>query len=194
VPQRTACKTPAVPATVIVGAQWGDEGKGKIVDLLAQASDLVCRYQGGPNAGHTIVVEGETYKIRQIPSGIVAGKRSAIGAGCVVDPAVLGEELDELEAGHRTTGLLFVSGNAHPSCRGTSRSTALASEARAAADRHHAARHRARLRGQGHPDRDPVQDLLDAKILRQKLELAVAEKNVWLERVYDSSRSTWRPS
>ena len=53
-----------VPATVIVGAQWGDEGKGKIVDLLAQESDLVCRYQGGPNAGHTIVVDGETYKIR----------------------------------------------------------------------------------------------------------------------------------
>ena len=65
-----------MPATVIVGAQWGDEGKGKIVDLLAQDSDLVCRYQGGPNAGHTIVVDGETYKIRQIPSGIVAGKAS----------------------------------------------------------------------------------------------------------------------
>ena len=86
-----------VPATVIVGAQWGDEGKGKIVDLLAQESDLVCRYQGGPNAGHTIVVADETYKIRQIPTGIVAGKPSAIGAGCVVDPAVLVSELDELE-------------------------------------------------------------------------------------------------
>ena len=85
-----------MPATVIVGAQWGDEGKGKIVDLLAQESDLVCRYQGGPNAGHTIVVADETYKIRQIPTGIVAGKPSAIGAGCVVDPAVLVTELDEL--------------------------------------------------------------------------------------------------
>ena len=72
---------------MIVGAQWGDEGKGKIVDLLAQESDLVCRYQGGPNAGHTIVVGDETYKIRQIPTGIIAGKRSAIGAGCVIDPA-----------------------------------------------------------------------------------------------------------
>ena len=78
-----------MPATVIVGAQWGDEGKGKIVDLLAQDSDLVCRYQGGPNAGHTVVVGDETYKIRQIPTGIIAGKRCAIGAGCVVDPAVL---------------------------------------------------------------------------------------------------------
>ena len=103
-----------VPATVIVGAQWGDEGKGKIVDLLAQESDLVCRYQGGPNAGHTIVVDGETYKIRAIPSGIVAGVASAIGAGCVVDPEVLIGELDDLESrGHRTDGLVFVSGNAH---------------------------------------------------------------------------------
>ena len=81
----------------VVGSQWGDEGKGKIVDLLAQDADLVCRYQGGPNAGHTIVVGDDTYKIRQIPSGIVAGKASAIGAGCVVDPAVLIAELDELE-------------------------------------------------------------------------------------------------
>src|ERR1051325_6083506 len=62
--------TSVVPATVIVGAQWGDEGKGKIVDLLAQHSDLVCRYQGGPNAGHTIIADGETYKIRALPRGI----------------------------------------------------------------------------------------------------------------------------
>ena len=87
-----------MPATVIVGAQWGDEGKGKIVDLLAQDSDLVCRYQGGSNAGHTVVVGEETYKIRQIPTGVIAGKRCAIGAGCVVDPGVLIAELDELEA------------------------------------------------------------------------------------------------
>jgi adenylosuccinate synthase len=175
-----------VPATVIVGAQWGDEGKGKIVDLLAQESDLVCRYQGGPNAGHTIVVGEETYKIRQIPSGIVAGKQSAIGAGCVVDPGVLIAELDELEArGHETKGLLFLSGNAH-----------LVMPWHVALD---GARER-RLghlqigttrRGIGPAYADKatrigirVQDLLDEKILRQKLELAVEEKNVWLERVY----------
>jgi adenylosuccinate synthase len=175
-----------VPATVIVGAQWGDEGKGKIVDLLAQDSDLVCRYQGGPNAGHTIVVDGETYKIRQIPSGIVAGKACAIGAGCVVDPAVLVGELDELEArGHETAGLVFVSGNAH-----------LIMPWHVALD---GARER-RLgslqigttrRGIGPAYADKatrigirVQDLLDPKILRAKIELAVAEKNVWLERVY----------
>ena len=86
-----------MPATVVVGAQWGDEGKGKIVDLLAQEADLVCRYQGGPNAGHTIVVAGDTYKIRKIPTGIIAGKPCAIGAGCVVDPEVLIAELDEPE-------------------------------------------------------------------------------------------------
>jgi adenylosuccinate synthase len=176
-----------VPATVIVGAQWGDEGKGKIVDLLAHASDLVCRYQGGPNAGHTIVVGGETYRIRQIPSGIIAGKPSAIGAGCVVDPAVLIAELDELEGrGHRTAGVLFVSGNAH-----------LVMPWHVALD---GARERrlGRLQigttrrgiGPAYADKATrigirMQDLLDAKILRQKLELAVAEKNVWLERVYE---------
>ncbi len=176
-----------MPATVIVGAQWGDEGKGKIVDLLAQQSDLVCRYQGGPNAGHTIVVAGETYKIRQIPSGIVGGKRSAIGAGCVVDPAVLVSELDELEArGHRTEGLLVLSGNAH-----------LIMPWHVALD---GARERrlGRLQigttrrgiGPAYADKATrigirVQDLLDPKILRQKLELAVEEKNVWLERVYE---------
>ena len=90
--------TPAVPATVIVGAQWGDEGKGKIVDLLAQDSDLVCRYNGGPNAGHTIVADGETYKLRHMPSGILWGKECVIGAGCVVDPGVFIEELDEFES------------------------------------------------------------------------------------------------
>jgi adenylosuccinate synthase len=176
-----------VPATVIVGAQWGDEGKGKIVDLLAQDSDLVCRYQGGPNAGHTIVVGDETYKIRQIPSGIIRGKACAIGAGCVVDPDVLIGEIDDLEArGHDTHGLVHVSGNAH-----------LIMPWHVALD---GARER-RLgklqigttrRGIGPAYADKatrigirVQDLLDPKILREKIELAVAEKNVWLERVYE---------
>jgi adenylosuccinate synthase len=176
-----------VPATVIVGAQWGDEGKGKIVDVLAAESDLVCRYQGGPNAGHTIVVDDATYKIRQIPTGIIQGKASAIGAGCVVDPAVLIAELDELEErGHTTRGLLFVSGNAH-----------LIMPWHVVLD---GARERrlGRLQigttrrgiGPAYADKATrigirMQDLLDAKILRQKIELAVAEKNVWHERVYE---------
>ena len=83
---------------MIVGAQWGDEGKGKIVDLLAQHSDLVCRYQGGPNAGHTIVVDGEKFKFHHMPSGILHGKECILGAGCVIDPEVFVRELDDLEA------------------------------------------------------------------------------------------------
>jgi adenylosuccinate synthase len=103
-----------VPATVIVGAQWGDEGKGKIVDLLARDSDLVCRYNGGPNAGHTVVVGGETYKLHHLPSGILdPGTDCVIGAGCVVDPEVLIEELDELESRGVSTERVYVSGNAH---------------------------------------------------------------------------------
>ena len=102
-----------MPATVIVGAQWGDEGKGKIVDLLARDSDLVCRYNGGPNAGHTIVANGETYKLKHIPSGILQGKECVIGAGCVVDPQVLIEELDGLESRGVSTKLVRLSGNAH---------------------------------------------------------------------------------
>src|ERR671930_1054617 len=102
-----------MPATVIVGAQWGDEGKGKIVDLLALDSDLVCRYQGGPNAGHTIVVGHETFKIRQIPSGVLRDKTCVIGAGCVVDPEVFLGEVDELESRGHTTSDVHVSGEAH---------------------------------------------------------------------------------
>ena len=102
-----------MPSTVIVGAQWGDEGKGKIVDLLAQEADVVCRYQGGPNAGHTIVAGGETFKIRQTPSGVISGKTSVIGAGCVVDPEVLLGELDELAGRGIDTSVVVLSGKAH---------------------------------------------------------------------------------
>ena len=176
-----------MPATVIVGAQWGDEGKGKIVDLLAQHSDLVCRYQGGPNAGHTIVVDGETFKIRQMPSGIVRGKECVIGAGCVVDPAVFVDELDD--AGARAAippERIHLSGNAHLIMPwhvaldgGASGGSASSRSARPGAGS--ALRMRTRRRGIG----IRVQDLLDPKILRQKIEVALAEKNVWLERVYE---------
>jgi adenylosuccinate synthase len=175
-----------VPATVIVGAQWGDEGKGKIVDLLAQESDVVCRYQGGPNAGHTVVVGSETFKFRQVPSGIVSGKVSVLGNGCVIDPEVLLGELDELEGRGLSSERLRLSGNAHlimpwhialdgASERrlgklqiGTTRSGIGPAYADKAA--------RIGIR---------VQDLLVPKILRQKIETALAEKNVWLQRVYE---------
>jgi len=167
---------------VIVGAQWGDEGKGKIVDLLAQDSDVVCRYQGGPNAGHTIVVDGETYKIRALPSGIVRGKPCVIGNGCVVDLEVLIGELDQFPDGE-----VYLSGNAH-----------LIMPWHLAIDQA-SERRLGKLaigttkRGIGPCYADKamrlgirVQDILDAKILRQKIEVALAEKNLWLEKVYES--------
>jgi adenylosuccinate synthase len=176
-----------VPATVIVGAQWGDEGKGKIVDLLAQDSDVVCRYQGGPNAGHTIVVGDETYKIRALPSGIVRGKPCVIGNGCVVDPEVLITELDEFESRGHSTSMVYLSGNAH-----------LIMPWHLAIDQA-SERRLGKLaigttkRGIGPCYADKamrlgirVQDILDPKILRQKIEVALAEKNLWLVRVYES--------
>jgi len=175
-----------VPATVVVGAQWGDEGKGKIVDLLAQRSDVVCRYQGGPNAGHTIIVEGETYKIRQTPSGVISGKTSVIGGGCVVDPEVLLGELDELEARGIDTSVVVLSGNAHL-IMPWHIAIDQASERRLGKLQIGTTR---RGIGPAYADKASrlgirVQDVLDAKILRQKIEVALAEKNVWLERVYE---------
>ena len=103
-----------MPGIVIVGAQWGDEGKGKVVDLLAERSDGVIRFQGGNNAGHTIVREGETWKFHLIPSGILyPGKHCIIGNGVVVDPAVLCEEIDGLRARNVDVSGLKVSANAH---------------------------------------------------------------------------------
>jgi adenylosuccinate synthase len=174
-----------VPATVIVGAQWGDEGKGKIVDLLALDCDLVCRYQGGPNAGHTIVVGDETYKIRQIPSGVIRGKTCVIGAGCVVDPEVFLGEVDALESRGHTTADVHVSGEAHVIMpwhvaidQGMERRLGklqIGTTKRGIGPCYADKAARLGIR---------VQDLLDAKILRQKIEVALAEKNLWLERIY----------
>src|SRR4029450_4438272 len=103
-----------MPGLVIVGAQWGDEGKGKVVDLLAEQADLVIRFQGGNNAGHTIVREGETVKFPLIPSGILyPGKLCAIGNGVVVDPVVLTQEIDELRRRRIDLRGLRVSANPH---------------------------------------------------------------------------------
>jgi len=83
---------------VIVGTQWGDEGKGKIVDLLAEFADIVVRFQGGNNAGHTMVVNGEKFISHLVPSGILQQKLCIIGNGVVVDPQVLLEEIDYLKS------------------------------------------------------------------------------------------------
>src|SRR3954451_18928162 len=82
---------------VVVGSQWGDEGKGKIVDWLSEQADVVVRFQGGHNAGHTLVIDGQTYKLSLLPSGVVrGGKLSIIGNGVVVDPWALLAEIDAL--------------------------------------------------------------------------------------------------
>ncbi len=100
---------------VIIGTQWGDEGKGKIVDLLAENADIVARFQGGNNAGHTMVVEGQQFISHLVPSGILQGKTCAIGNGLVVDPGVLLEEIDYLAENGIDTGpdKLMVSERAH---------------------------------------------------------------------------------
>src|ERR671916_2163378 len=103
-----------MPGIVIIGAQWGDEGKGKIVDLLAEHADLVIRFQGGNNAGHTIVRADEKWKFHLIPSGILhPGTVCAIGNGVVIDPKVLTDEIDGLRAKGVDLSKLRISANAH---------------------------------------------------------------------------------
>ena len=103
-----------MPGLVLVGAQWGDEGKGKVTDLLAQRADAVVRFQGGNNAGHTIVRGGQTWKLHLMPSGILhQGTLCVIGNGVVVDPKVLTDELEELRRRRVDTSGLRISANAH---------------------------------------------------------------------------------
>src|SRR5438874_11638639 len=100
---------------IILGSQWGDEGKGKIVDLFADRFDIVARYQGGHNAGHTVFIGEKKYVLKLIPSGILRpGKKAVIGNGLVIDPAALLAEIEVLEtAGVPVSGHLFISNRAH---------------------------------------------------------------------------------
>ena len=103
-----------MPGLVVVGAQWGDEGKGKVTDLLAERANVVVRYQGGNNAGHTIVRDDQIYKFHLIPSGILyPGKLCLIGNGVVVDPKVITDEIAALHARGVDTSGLKISANAH---------------------------------------------------------------------------------
>src|SRR5256885_8622441 len=103
-----------MPGIVVVGAQWGDEGKGKVVDLLAERAEAVIRFQGGNNAGHTIVRGDQEYKFHLIPSGILYPRKyCVIGNGVVVDPRVLTQEIDGLKARGIDASGLRVSANAH---------------------------------------------------------------------------------
>jgi adenylosuccinate synthase len=182
--------TPHATATVVVGAQWGDEGKGKIVDLLAEAFAVVARYQGGNNAGHTVQVGDETFKFRLLPSGILfPGKLCVLGNGVVLDPEVLCEELDELAARGRSAEGLRISGNAHL-VMPWHRVLDQASELHLGALQIGTTR---RGIGPAYADKAArvgirVQDLLDAKILREKIATALELKNEQLGFLYGIGR------
>ena len=176
-----------MPGTVIVGTQWGDEGKGRFTDYLAKESTLCVRYQGGHNAGHTLVVDGEVFALQLVPSGVLYPHViPVIGNGVVVDPAVLLAEIDMLEAKHIDTSSLRVSGNAHlimPYHQELDRVTErflgknkLGTTKRGIGPAYADKALRVGIR---------VQDLLDPKIFREKLDLALREKNGVLAKVYN---------
>jgi adenylosuccinate synthase len=171
---------------VLVGAQWGDEGKGKITDLLADDMDYVVRFQGGNNAGHTIIHGGRTLKLHLIPSGIMYPHITpVIGNGVVIDPKVLLEEMDELEADGLTTRRLLISCNAHL-IMPYHRDLDGASEKRLGMLEIGTTR---RGIGPAYMDKASrmglrVQDLTDPKIFRKKLKAALVEKNDVLSKVY----------
>jgi adenylosuccinate synthase len=175
-----------MPASIVVGAQWGDEGKGKATDYLADRMDFVVRYQGGNNAGHTILAEGHTLKLQLIPSGVLYPHiTSLIADGVVVDPRVLLEEMDGLAALGIDPSRLVVSGNCHMIMpyhleleKVTERflgRNALGTTKRGIGPAYGDKAARIGLR---------LQDLFDQKILREKLDVALREKNEVLTRVY----------
>lgn len=176
-----------MPATIVLGTQWGDEGKGKLTDLLAADMDFVVRYQGGHNAGHTIVVDGESFALQLIPSGVLnPAVTPVIGNGVVVDPQVLIQEIDQLEARGVDTSRLKVSGQAHLIMpyhveidRVTERylgKNSLGTTKRGIGPAYADKATRIGLR---------VQDLLDPKIFREKLDVVLKEKNLILAKVYN---------
>ncbi len=176
-----------MPAIVLVGAQWGDEGKGKATDLLGSRVDYVVKFNGGNNAGHTVVIGEETYALHLLPSGILTpGCVPVIGNGVVIDLAVLFEELDGLEARGIDTSRLVVSADAHvipPYNRVLDKVTErflgsrrIGTTGRGIGPTYADKMNRVGIR---------VQDLFDEKILRQKVEAALDLKNQLLAKVYN---------
>jgi adenylosuccinate synthase len=176
-----------MPATVVVGAQWGDEGKGKITDVLSRTADLVVRFQGGNNAGHTIVVDGERFALTLIPSGVLyPNVTPVIANGCVVDPGVLLDEMDTLAGRGVDPSRLRLSANAHlimPYHR----------KLDAVMERYLGRQQIGTTkRGIGPAAMDKyarqgirVQDLFDPKIFLAKLEAALKDRNRILTKVYN---------
>ncbi|MCL2585041.1 MAG: adenylosuccinate synthase [Streptosporangiales bacterium] len=176
-----------MPAIVLIGAQWGDEGKGKVTDLLGDRVKYVVRYQGGNNAGHTVVVGDEHYALHVLPSGVISPEViPVIGNGVVIDPKVLLEEIDGLESRGVSCEKLLISANAHlimPYHRALDKvSERFLGKAKIGTTG----------RGIGPTYGDKVartgiriQDLFDPGILEQKLELALRDKNQLLTKVYN---------
>ncbi|HEY9654141.1 MAG TPA: adenylosuccinate synthase [Crinalium sp.] len=171
---------------VVIGAQWGDEGKGKITDLLSKSADVVVRYQGGVNAGHTVVVDEQIFKLHLIPSGILyPDTECIIGSGTVIDPKVLIGELDQLELLSVSTRNLLISETAHVTMP-YHRLIDQASEERRG-------EHKIGTTGRGigptYADKSErtgirVIDLMDSDSLRKKLRWTVEYKNAILEKLY----------
>ncbi|HEY9672943.1 MAG TPA: adenylosuccinate synthase [Waterburya sp.] len=172
---------------VVIGAQWGDEGKGKVTDLLSRSADVVVRYQGGVNAGHTVVVQGQTFKLHLIPSGILyPDTECIIGSGTVIDPAVLITELDQLEILGISTKNLLISETAHVTMP-YHRLIDQASEERRGT-------HKIGTTGRGigptYADKSErigirVLDLMNPDALRKQLHWTIQYKNVILEKLYN---------
>jgi len=176
-----------MPATVIIGTQWGDEGKGKVTDVFAERVDYVVRYQGGNNAGHTIVIGDERFALTLIPSGVLnPGVTPVIGNGTVVDPGVLLAEMGELTARGVDVSLMRLSANAHLIMPYHRKIDALQERFLGSGQIG------TTKRGIGPAYTDKfsrhgirVQDLFDPKIFREKLEVVLKEKNKILVKLYN---------
>lgn len=176
-----------MPVSIVIGSQWGDEGKGKIVDLLSAQVDIVARYQGGANAGHTICIGDETHVLHLVPSGIFHdGTKCVIGNGVVIDPVALMEEIRMIQKlGLDVEGRLFISHNAHLIMPYHKRIEQVRERQRDAG----AIGTTGRGIGPSYVDKFArtgirVVDLLDRDVLRKKLRLAIEEKNAILREVY----------
>jgi adenylosuccinate synthase len=176
-----------MPASIVLGTQWGDEGKGKAVDYLADRMDFVVRYQGGNNAGHTVIAEGRLLKLQLIPSGILYPHiTSVIADGVVVDPRHLLKEMEDVRATGVDVSRLVVSGNAHLIMpyhleleKVTERflgKNALGTTKRGIGPAYGDKAARIGLR---------IQDLFDEKIFREKLDVVLREKNLILTKIYN---------
>ena len=172
---------------VVIGAQWGDEGKGKITDLLSKSADVVVRYQGGVNAGHTVVVQDQTFKLHLIPSGILyPNTECIIGSGTVIDPKVLIQELDQLEELGISTSNLRISQTAHVTMP-YHRLIDNASEERRG---DHKIGTTKRGIGPTYADKSErtgirIIDLMDSDGMRKQVRWTVEYKNVILEKLYN---------